>query len=107
MDQRRASAISGIVRTVVARVAVGIPPNTAMGVSITQVRLSDDLQYADVFVSAISGVEAAVKHLQSHLRDIKKELGRQLTTYTVPMLRFRTDTRGEELQKLDTLLSSL
>ena len=107
MDSRRASAIAGIVRTVVAKTAVGIPPNTAMGVSITQVKLSDDMQYADVFVSAIKGADAAVKHLKSQLRDIKKELGRQLTTYAVPMIRFRSDSRGEELDKLDKLLSSL
>lgn len=107
MEKRRSIQIAGVVRSVVARFSVEITPDQATAVSITDVRLSDDLRYADVSVSAISGVETAVKILKSRVRDIAKTISSQLTTYAVPMIRFHVDTRGAELDKLDRLIANL
>lgn len=107
MDNHRTDRLASVVRAIVGKHVVLIPPSMAMGVSVTQVRVSQDLQYADVYISAIQGVEAAMKHLKSRNRDIRKELSKQLTTYTIPQLRYKSDSRGEELSKLDELLNSL
>jgi ribosome-binding factor A len=107
MDQRRSLRMASVIRTIIARFIMNIPPNIAKGVSITEIKVSQDLLYADVYISAIEGLEAALKQLRSRLRDIRKELAKTMTTYTVPAVRFKEDHRGEELSELDHLIASL
>lgn len=99
--------MAGIIRSVVARYSLEIAPDQATGVSISEVKVSDDLRYADISVSAITGVEKAVQILKARLRDIAKAISAQVSTYAVPLIRFRIDHRGEQLDKLDRLLESL
>jgi len=107
MDNTRSSRLADFVRATVGKHVMTIPPNVAMGVSITQVKVTSDFQYADVFISAMKGVDAALKYLKIRNRDIRKELAKQVTTYAIPQIRYSSDSRGEELSKLDDLLSSL
>lgn len=106
MSHRNAQ-LSGIVRSIVARFTVEIPPDIAMGVSITEVRLSPDLQYADVYVSAIKGASEAIEYLQTKKGAIRKGIATEINAHTVPVLRFRSDDRGEKADKLDRLIESL
>lgn len=107
MDNRRSLRMASAIRGIIARFVMSIPPHIAKGVSVTEVKVTADLLYADVYISAIDGLEAALKQLRSSLRDIRKELAKTMTTYTVPAVRFKEDHRGEELSKLDTLIGSL
>lgn len=99
--------MASMIRKVVGRFMIEIPPNRAMGVNIVDIRISDDLRYADITVSAISGVDDAIKILKSKLHHIAKTLGRELTTFTVPLIRLHASRQGEELQRLDQLISRL
>jgi len=107
MEKRRTTQFAGIVRSTVARFSLEIAPDTATAVNIAEVKISDDFRYADVFVSAVSGAESAVKILKSRMRDISKAISAQTSTYAIPLIRFHVDRRGEELAKLDSLLESL
>lgn len=107
MAGHRNIQIAGVIRNVIARYAVQIPPHVASAVSIIEVRVSEDQMYADVYVSAISGVDKAVMRLNSFLRDIRKTLAAEITTYKLPILRFHTDERGADLDRLDKLLDTL
>lgn len=104
---RRSDQIAGLLRGIIARFTVEIPPQTATGISITEVRLSPDLLYADVYVSAISGASAVAQVLLSRKGEIRKVIAKEINAYTVPILRFHVDTRGEEADALDTLIDSL
>ncbi len=99
--------LSGILRTLVAKFTVQIPPDTALGVSITEVKLSTDLQYADVYVSAIQGLPEAIEFLKSKTGAIRKVIASEVNAHSVPTMRFRADNRGEKADKLDRLIESL
>lgn len=107
MEKRRSIQAAAIIRSVIARFAIEIPPNQAMAVCITSVRISDDLKYADVSVSALQGAEAAVRILSGRVRDIAKTVASEVVTYATPMIRFHVDHRGEELDRLDKLIDRL
>lgn len=80
------------------------------GVVITQVRVSHDLGVAWVYYSTYdagahpdpdlqAGLDRATGFLRSHL-------ARELTTRTVPELRFRFDDQGKKTRDLDRLIDA-
>jgi ribosome-binding factor A len=107
MKGHRTTQLSGIVRSIIARFTLEIPPDVANGVSVTEVKLSPDLQYADIYVSAITGVKAAIEDLKTKNGAIRKAIATEVNAHTVPTLRFQADDRGEKADKLDRLIGSL
>lgn len=108
MSSYRPEQLANVVRTVVSRFAAQVPPNVATLVSVTQVKLSPDLKYADIFISAIEGAEKAVGYIKKeHMREMKKSLSHEFQAYTIPVLRLHSDTRGKEAFELETLIDSL
>jgi ribosome-binding factor A len=79
-------------------------------ISITDVKVSKDLAYADIFISSVEGqkkIEKAVDALNHASGFIQHKLRRALRMRTTPVLRFQAD-RGIELgfelsKKIDTL----
>ena len=74
-------------------------------VSVSDVEATRDLAYADVFVTAFlpEQGEAAVKTLNEHAWEFRKELARRVDLRTVPELRFKYDDsvdRGERIEGL-------
>lgn len=94
-------------RTAVGPFLIEIPPNVATMATITNLIISADLSYADIYISAIDGVEAAVKLLVKRKGEIAKTLSKQLITHRTPQLRFHVDEKGQELNRLDEILKSL
>jgi ribosome-binding factor A len=78
-----------------------------MAASITDVKLSPDLSYADVSVSAISGVEGAIKFLQGKKGEMRHTIAQQVQAHAVPIIRFHVDESGAKADKLDRLIDSL
>ncbi len=103
----RPAQIAGMLRTIAARHAIEVPPNLATIVSIARVQVSGDLSYADVYVSAITGSEAAVKFLTHRKGEMRAELARHLQAHRAPLLRFHIDEEGERVTKLERVLESL
>ena len=62
--------------------------------SITKVKVSNDLSYADVYVSDIRGEikEKAAEGLQSAAGFIQSQLGKDMHIRKIPHLRFHMDT---------------
>ena len=96
-----------MLRTIVARQTIEIPPNLATIVAIANVKVSADLSYADIFVTAITGAEAAVKFLTARKGRMRAELARSLQAHRSPILRFHIDEEGERVRKLERVLESL
>ncbi|MDD5054646.1 MAG: 30S ribosome-binding factor RbfA [Candidatus Peribacteraceae bacterium] len=99
--------IAGIIRSVVARHALTIQPNVASMVSITDVRLSSDFSYADISVTALTNVEAAVTALKRGSTQMREEVGKVVTMHKLPMLRFRRDDAIEKGEQIDRLLAQI
>lgn len=106
MSHRNAQ-LSGIIRSTVATHALRIPPNLAKVVSVVDVKLSKDFSYADIFLSAVEGVEAAIKFLFQSKGLIRKELAGILRMHKIPILRFHRDTLSEQGNRIDDILSKL
>lgn len=75
--------------------------------TIVDVQLSQDLSYADIYVSAIAGVEDGIKYLASQKGSMRAELAASLRLHRIPILRFHRDDVGERGARIDRLLSSL
>jgi len=77
-------------------------------VTVTHVRLADDLGVADVLVSVVGGDGAAVvKALGRAAGFLRGELGRRLRTKKIPTLRFHIDQTEDQAEKIDALLKEI
>lgn len=80
------------------------------GVSITDVTVDRELDYANIYVSALEGQERSkeilegLKHAQGFLRS---ELARRINLRTFPRLRFYWDPTYERAEVIERLMASI
>lgn len=80
------------------------------GVSVTDVKIDRELEYASIYVSAIEGSERAseiiegFKHAQGFLRS---ELARRIELRSFPRLRFYWDPTFEKAEHIERLFAAL
>lgn len=86
----------------------GDPLLDGSSITVTEVRISPDLQNATVYIVPLGGL-----HLREILAALKerswffrKEIARQLKARVVPRLAFQADLSFEQAQKIDLLLKS-
>ena len=63
--------------------------------TVVRVEVSQDLSYAKVFVSSLSGIDDAVKGLESATGLIRHEVGKRLRLRKAPELKFAADDSVE------------
>lgn len=79
-------------------------------VTVSGVKVSTDLKYARVYVSVLNrtvsrrSVEKFFAHQAKHVRRL---LGSQITSKSVPFLKFFYDETYEEAEKLDRLFAKI
>lgn len=103
----RSEQLAGIIRSIVATFALRIPPMKAKVVSVVDVRLSPDYSYADIYLSAVDGVDRAVTELLSMKGEIRKKMSQEIRIHKLPVLRFHRDEVGERGNRIDELLEKL
>jgi ribosome-binding factor A len=80
------------------------------GVTITDVTVDRELNYAVIYVSALEGVERSeeilngLDHAQGYLRH---ELAQRIELRVFPRLRFHWDPTYERAEKIERLIASL
>lgn len=80
------------------------------GISITDVRVDRELTCADIYVSAIEGVERSasiLEGLESASGFIRRMLAQQIQLRSFPRLRFHWDPTPERADRIETLLAEL
>ncbi len=80
------------------------------GVTITEVQIDRELQYATVYVNALgdeSRQEEVMAGLQSAAGFLRRELAQSLDLRTAPVLRFQWDPRLRYVEEVDQLLDEL
>jgi ribosome-binding factor A len=108
-DFKRADRVGALLCEAFARVLVdGLIRDPRLGFcTATEVRLSDDLRHARVFVSVL-GDEAArndsLRALAHAAGFIKRELGQRVKLRYIPELRFELDSTLDEAERLEQLL---
>ncbi len=82
--------------------------NFPLGVFVTvvDVRVSQDLRYADVFLSIFPSEkkEEALNSLDENIYDLQQKINKKLSMKPVPKIRFKIDASGEYVEKIETLI---
>lgn len=81
-------------------------PGLPISITITQVKMSPDLQNATVYVMPLGGQfrEETVAYLAEVTGYIRHQLGKDLHLKFTPTLRFRLDESFDQAQRIEELL---
>ena len=76
-------------------------------ITVTEVRMTPDLNHANVFVAALGNSDEAamVKGLNRAASFIRSKLGREIDMKFTPELRFAKDDRFDAAEKVDAILA--
>lgn len=80
------------------------------GVFVTDVTVDRELAYADIYVSAIEGIERSeevLAGLESASGFIRRELSSQIELRVFPRLRFHWDVTPENADKIERILADI
>lgn len=80
------------------------------GVVVTDVKVDRELDFANIYVSALSGTEHSKEVLEglNHARGyLKHELANEIDLRVMPRLRFFWDPTPERADRIDTLLAQI
>lgn len=110
MDFKRADRVGDLIRTELADILLRKTKDPRVGagfVTITDVKLSDDLKHANVLVSIFGDEDAkkeSLKGLKSASHFMRSELGKRLKMRSTPDLHFHLDESIERgANMMDTL----
>ena len=76
-------------------------------VTITQVKISSELSYIDVFVSCMKNTELLTKKLALYAHPLHRILWREIDFIKVPKIRFRYDESGKNMFEIAQLIDSV
>ncbi|MDD3144863.1 MAG: ribosome-binding factor A [Candidatus Gracilibacteria bacterium] len=69
-------------------------------ITITDIVISSDLSYLDVWVSAFKNTEILAKTLATHNHGIQSKYNKAIGIRKLPKIRYRYDSKGEVGQKI-------
>lgn len=76
-------------------------------ITITQVEISNDLSYMDIFVSCMMNSELLTKELAEHAHTLQRKLWKEMAFIKVPKIRFKYDNSGESSSEIYTTIKNL
>lgn len=84
-------------------------PGLPTSVTITQVKMSPDLQNATVYIMPLGGQyrEETLTYLKDIAGYIRHQLGKELQSKFTPALRFRLDESFDKAERIEKLLSNI
>jgi ribosome-binding factor A len=105
---RAGELVRHAVAELLARGEITDPEIAALMITVPEVRMSPDLKNATVYVTPLTGGDAAtaVKALERHKRWIRGQVAHKVNLKYAPDLVFRFDDRFEESARIDELLRS-
>ena len=80
-----------------------------LSITVSEVRLSPDLQNATVFVTPLGGkaADVAIKRIQQNAAKIRLLLAKMVYLRRVPQLYFKLDDSFDNAHKIETLLKGI
>ncbi len=78
-------------------------------ITVTKTDVSPDLRYADILISVLPAEKkiSTIKLLNKNVYQIQRELNKKLTMNPVPKIRFKLDTTGEYVNRIDELIDEI
>jgi len=116
MEPKRQKRLEGVIRLVVSDALQNrlSDPRLDRIASVTRIRLSPDLSFADVYISVMGSDGQQRAFMRGLMRAggfVQSLVARKLTTRTCPVLRFHLDQslkKGfETIQKIDAAMSEM
>jgi ribosome-binding factor A len=110
-NSHRAAKVADRIKVVVAQALENRIKDPRLGfVTITDVRVTGDLQQASIFYTVLGDDEArtnSAKALESAKGVLRTEVGRELGTRIVPTLNFIVDALSESARNFEDLLTKV
>jgi ribosome-binding factor A len=107
----RAQRIADRIREELSEILINLTSDPRLsGVSVTDVKVDRELEYANIYYSSVEGSDRAeeilegFRHAQGFLRS---ELARRIQLKSFPRLRFHYDPTFEKAENLERLFASL
>jgi len=111
LNFKRAERVGDLIRREISEMLIrGIKDPRIGLVTITRVRISDDLRVAKVYFSVMGGEEERERNLQgleSARGFIKREMGKRVRLRYVPEIVFRYDPSLEYADHIDRLIKEI
>jgi ribosome-binding factor A len=110
MGQRRTERVASLLLEEVSQILVREIKDPRIGmVSLTGVRVSEDLKFATVYFTTFPSAERerALAGLESASRYIKTHISRRLKLRYTPELHFTYDPTSEQAERVDSLLKQI
>ncbi len=78
-------------------------------ITITKAEVSADLRYADVLVSVLPSEkkQSTLRSLNKNVYSLQQKLNKKLTMKPVPKIRFKLDTAGEYVSRIDEVIREI
>ena len=85
------------------------PPGLPTSITVTQVKMSPDLQNATVYIMPLMGQcqEETLAYLKSAAGYIRHQLGKELCSKFTPALRFHLDESFGQAERIEKLLKEI
>lgn len=108
---RRTSRVGDVIRTELSAIIQRELSDPDIGfVTVMDVELSTDLQYARVFISAFgdpAAQKASIKALEKSMSKIRYLLGRRASLRYTPELDFKLDTTANRASRIEKILKDV
>lgn len=76
-------------------------------ITVTEVKISSELSYLDVYVSSLKNEDSLTKSLSIYAEDIQRLLAKKINFIKVPKIRFRYDGTGKDSFQVYQTINSL
>ncbi len=107
----RTDKVASVIKKALANKVSGIAKGNSAGlVTITSVRMSNDLQIAKVFISLYGGKISPAKFLDmldDNKSDLRSYIGSQVRLRHTPELRFYIDDTLDQMDRIQNLIDSV
>ena len=111
LNYKRSSRVAELLREKISHIITQKLNDPLIGlVTVTQVRITDDLRYARVYVRMMGGSKAkenGLKGLERAKNFIRNELGRLIDLKYIPELNFQYDTSIDYAQNIESLITQI
>lgn len=76
-------------------------------INISEVIVSSDRSYLDVYVSSFKNPDNLTKYMAEHASILQRKLWKSMQTYKIPKIRFKYDDSGELSQDIHNTINTL
>lgn len=76
-------------------------------ITVTQVIISSELSYIDIYVSSLKNEELLTKSLKDYAPEIQRVLWKKIDFIKVPKVRFRYDDSGKSSSQIYTTIKNI